>query len=619
MSSGSKDREERPETAQDFFRRCRRSDVAVPAQLPEINEIRQIYETIKEHLCHLHPDDQMRSLSKSFNDAVKWELRHGSSDSGGSAQISPNSIGLAGFQRILRKFGVKMNEMQFRTLFKKFDLTGHSCLNFDNFVSGITRSKQGIRSDRSFVPSSEKRPQWPHQDSDLPSSLSKCSWTLDKLRRRLSEKLGQHAVSRVEQYRKMFAFCSDKGGRPEELRVDKSRMRSAMNKFGIIVSKEDIKSVFREISKDRDNVSVHDFIARVMPPDYFSMNVLHPPSGIVHRNLSESSQSVLHDPNAELAKGVTCNEPSVLHALGLTPSDLVRLLRAKVEARSTRSDADHALLLWKVFQAFDEDGDFVQTKDELKKMLMYFNFTVHDTDFDVFFEFVADPADEKVHWEDFCAKVYPPNDITFQGRPGEPAFFSRNFNHADNTYLDDFSRNVHDVRDEPDRDLMLPPIFTPLPEKERRKRARGKAVFTPRFRPTSSASSREGVSSKAKDVSSNIGKRSSSANNPSSMRTPRPAGGLLEPIKEGSTLKAKKTTDVSPAGARRSKRLKKHAHDTGSGGHSQSDSHSGHSGQTETQSEYQHQIRIPPPILSKVDSKECRLPDTSKMMLPKSH
>ena len=49
-------------------------------------------------------------------------------DSRKVSQLSSNSIGFSGFRRLMRKFGLAMTEEQFRSLFKKFDVTG-SCLN----------------------------------------------------------------------------------------------------------------------------------------------------------------------------------------------------------------------------------------------------------------------------------------------------------------------------------------------------------------------------------------------------------------------------------------------------------------------------------------------------------
>lgn len=209
------------------------------------------------------------------------------------------------------------------------------------------------------------------------------------------------------------------------------------------------------------------------------------------RNLADSDESVLHNPRLQRKPSPDVPNPETLHAIDYSPSELMAMFRKKLSEHSSREEFELA----KTFRYFDEFKEGIIGKPEFKKVCQWFNFITSGTDFDTLYKFVSDETDGKVYWSELSTKVFPPDTPGYKGGTIDKDFFSRNFNHADNTYMDDFNNNVHNERDEPD-DSMFPPLFSPCPGTRqlsststgRKGGGRGgRAVFTPRFRPGSSA------------------------------------------------------------------------------------------------------------------------------------
>ena len=99
----------------------------------------------------------------------------------------------------------------------------------------------------------------------MPASLHKWRWPVEKIRRKICEKIYAHTAKPQDQIRRAFRMfgCVNKG-------ITRDVFRDKINrKFGILLTEQETRELFRIFDpKDAGEVDFYDFITGLLEPDY---------------------------------------------------------------------------------------------------------------------------------------------------------------------------------------------------------------------------------------------------------------------------------------------------------------------------------------------------------------
>lgn len=177
------------------------------------------------------------------------------------------------FRRQLHtNFGVRLNSSQARELFDRYDKEGTGSISLQKFVMRVmpqdyTRKLWNVERDEEVDRQTMKKLRSGHQSvyvEKMPASLNKVRWTIDKIEKKIQQKIIERTKRASDQYREAYAlFGSPQHG------ISRTAFRHHMQKLGFVLTDQELNALFDRYDSDGSGtITFAELVAHVMPKDY---------------------------------------------------------------------------------------------------------------------------------------------------------------------------------------------------------------------------------------------------------------------------------------------------------------------------------------------------------------
>ena len=317
----------------------------------------------------------------------------------------------------LTRWGIKLTPRQGTVLFSMMDKSGNGEMTLTEFSDFIYPPGP---------PPAQPYLQVPGRPDNHEVSKAKATakgkqretlqWTPVKVLRAIQRKCSEKTKRKSDQVRVIYNMFNNAKGK-----IDPMGMAATLGTWGMLVTQEDVRGVFRFLDGDGNReIDLTEFAQGVIFKDYSEDGPL---ARQEDAELDKAhNQALLRMEGSNVQGGHPQPEgPVWKHHM----QELTKKIRNKLE-RKTSKDVD---LARQAFNLFCRQGTF--TKGVLREQLRNFNFDVSETEIDAIFKILDKDNSGLIDFGEFIRGIMPSEDHNTFGSGHQPTVTARHAMHSD--------------------------------------------------------------------------------------------------------------------------------------------------------------------------------------------